>query len=220
MTNHLGSFYTESYSALDSMKLNSSLPFTASIAAVVGSLVLSVGVLHAVDTTQGAANRIDLGCGVVYMGVTQCLAAEAPADSRAPEPPIYEVYPWSESSDSIRVTKSLLNSINLMAVGKVTYSIMGFGLTPAFIEAFRVTEHEATQVNNSLAAAMRQYRMEEAKHMERVDASKDLGLLPMWKPPTVEEVRFKLSPFPKEAAAIHLATVDHTQSPEPFSVNR
>jgi hypothetical protein len=135
-------------------------------------------------------------------------AAESPRPTGGAQPDAPEVYPWSETSPTVRVPKSFLGFLNVRSVEITNHHTQEFTLASDFIDVFRVTAKEAEEVNRNLKEALHEYRTERAKHFTPIEDAavpQPPGLPPNAppEPKPRERVSFRLEPFPEQADAIY-----------------
>lgn len=112
-------------------------------------------------------------------------------------------YQWSETSDTVRLPKTMITNVILWGVAMTNYeTARTYVLSKEFIAAFLVTENEALRVNRALADALHRYRTVEANHLQLTTNVPRQSMQWARGPAAVEEVHFELQPFPKEAATI------------------
>ena len=94
---------------------------------------------------------------VFLVWVCAASSAQVSPDSTATFP----VYPWDEASPTARVSKQLLKELPIPSVEFIRLESQDFTLTPAFIQAFRVTASEAEQIARAIREAQHAYRSAE-----------------------------------------------------------
>ena len=114
----------------------------------------------------------------------------------------FQTYPWSEDSEYVRVTKSILSELAIPSVTITNHEAMQFILTDEFIKTFKLTPSEVQQVSRGISDALHQYRTVEGKHFEPADEPAKIGRGRQPWAEADERFNFRLVPFPEEAAAI------------------
>ena len=118
-----------------------------------------------------------------------------------------EYYPWAESAPSARVPKDLLSRIRIpFGVTITNIDMTQLVLTDQLILILQMSREEVRQTTRFLAESLHEYRLEQGRHLERVDAPPALNLPGniggRGRPSGIEEIHFQLKPFPGEALAI------------------
>lgn len=112
-------------------------------------------------------------------------------------------YQWSETSDTVRLPKTVITNVILWGVAMTNYeTARTFVLSKEFIATFLVTETEAIRVNRALANALHKYRTVEGNHLRLATNAPNPSFYESRGPITVESVSFELHPFPKDASTI------------------
>lgn len=133
--------------------------------------------------------------------ITPPAAAQSAESSQKPAEP--EIYPWSETSETVRVPKELLKELTLWSVTTTNFETMQFVLTDNFVQLFGLTSNEVQQVTAKLNGALHEYRTAWGKHLEPTDENVSFGSLQgSAEKMMVEKVNFRLVPFPDDARAV------------------
>ncbi|MCI0626298.1 MAG: hypothetical protein L0387_32415 [Acidobacteria bacterium] len=135
------------------------------------------------------------------------LSLSLPAHAEAPDKSEihrnqFQVYPWSEDSEYVRVAKKLLSELSIPSVTITNHETMQFVVTDEFIKAFKLTSSELDQVSGGIARALHEYRTVESEHLEPAGEPPRIGPARQPWAETDERFNFRLIPFPEEAAAI------------------
>ena len=138
----------------------------------------------------------------VSLMVLRLGAADAPSADTALKANDAAFYPWSESSDYVRVPKRFLEQIEIRAITMTNSETRAYVLTDEFVQTFRLTRSEVERMTASLAEALHEYRTVEGKHLLPTDRVANAELLQRTAPPPRERLSFDLVPFPDEARAI------------------
>lgn len=115
-----------------------------------------------------------------------------------------EFYPWSESSEFVRVPKGFIKQVTVQSVTVTNFENFRFTLAGEFIKLFRLTPSEVERLTEGIADAMHQYRAVQAQHLEPTKEELTSIRGPLNTPGILEKFNFRLNPFPEEANAIHL----------------
>jgi hypothetical protein len=111
-------------------------------------------------------------------------------------------YPWSESSEYIRVGKDLLDCIAVRSVVITNFNTMQYVLTPEFIAALSLTSGEVNRISTALTNRLHEYRTVQGKHFEPLDEDAAFEKAASEVPYASGSFRFRLTPFEAEAVAI------------------
>src|SRR5688572_30089912 len=76
----------------------------------------------------------------------------------------FEVYPWSEESEFVRIDKKILKEFVIRSLDVRRFETMEFALTEAFARTFKLTKAQVQVLEKETADAQHEYRTVEAKH--------------------------------------------------------
>lgn len=139
--------------------------------------------------------------GWLIPGLRLWAAEEQPASTSSfkPDP---EGYPWSETAETVRLPKSLLEQLSIQSLTMTNFETRQYLLTEPFVVTFKLSPEEVDRVTSALAAAVHEYRLAEARHLEPVEPDR-LVSPPQRRGKAIMEVfTYRLNPFPEEALAI------------------
>ena len=111
-------------------------------------------------------------------------------------------YPWSETSESVRVGKELLERIPFRSVVVTNFNSMQFVLRPEFVATMLLTVEEVERVQAALTFALHEFRTLRGHHFEAVTGNSEFDTGLTEKPYASGTFTFRLNPFELEAAAI------------------
>ena len=139
---------------------------------------------------------------VLFLGLlplfSQSLVSSAATNDLVP----LRAYPWSESSEYVRLGKDLLDRIAVRSVAITNSDTMLFVLTPEFVATFLLTPDEVERMSTALTNALHEYRTVQGKHFEPLDDDATFENARSEVPYASGSLRFSLKPFEAEAAAI------------------
>ena len=139
---------------------------------------------------------------VLFLGLlplfSQSLVSSAATNDLLP----LRAYPWSESSEYVRLGKDLLDRIAVRSVAITNFDAMLFVLTPEFVAAFLLTLDEVERMSTALTNALHEYRTVQGNHFEPLDDDATFEKARSEVPSASGSLRFSLKPFEAEAAAI------------------
>jgi hypothetical protein len=135
----------------------------------------------------------------------------ASVSGSAATPNAPEYYPWSETSEYVRVPKSFLTNLNVTPITITNFETWEFVLTEEFAKVFKLTTLEIRGVTKSLADALHEYRTAEGKSFVPTTETNFGPFKPNGLPEGDEKFHFRLNEFPEEDKAIRGRIRDKTR---------